>query len=86
MATDGAANGRGNGHFQSHYIPNTPDEQAGMLASLGISSIDELSPTSLRNTAIRRSTFPNPCRSWRYSGSWGRWPGATGLSQAGRRS
>ena len=29
-------------HFQSHYIPNTPDEQAGMLASLGISSIDEL--------------------------------------------
>ena len=31
-----------NGHFQSHYIPNTPDEQAGMLASLGISSIDEL--------------------------------------------
>ena len=30
------------GHFQSHYIPNTQDEQAGMLASLGISSIDEL--------------------------------------------
>ena len=29
-------------HFQSHYIPNTPGEQAGMLASLGISSIDEL--------------------------------------------
>ena len=29
-------------HFQSHYIPNTPDEQAGMLASLGISSIDDL--------------------------------------------
>ena len=39
MATNGAGNGS---HFQSHYIPNTPDEQAGMLASLGISSIDDL--------------------------------------------
>ncbi|MCH7713497.1 MAG: glycine dehydrogenase, partial [Chloroflexi bacterium] len=29
-------------HFQSHYIPNTPSEQAEMLATLGISSIDEL--------------------------------------------
>ena len=38
----GVGAGSGNGHFQSHYIPNTPDEQAGMLASLGISSIDEL--------------------------------------------
>ena len=29
-------------HFQSHYIPNTPEEQDGMLASLGLSSIDDL--------------------------------------------
>ena len=29
-------------HFQSHYIPNTEAEQASMLATLGISSIDEL--------------------------------------------
>jgi len=29
-------------HFQSHYIPNTEDEQAAMLATLGVSSIDEL--------------------------------------------
>ena len=42
MASGSAGNGSGNGHFQSHYIPNTPAEQAGMLASLGISSIDEL--------------------------------------------
>ena len=27
-------------HFQSHYIPNTTDEQAEMLAALGIDSID----------------------------------------------
>ena len=29
-------------HFQSHYIPNTQEEQAEMLAVLGLTSIDEL--------------------------------------------
>ena len=29
-------------HFQSHYIPNTEEEQAAMLATLGVSSIDDL--------------------------------------------
>ncbi len=49
-----------NGHFQSHYIPNTPDEQAGMLASLGISSIDELFadiPAEHRNPPL---SIPEP--------------------------
>ena len=36
-----------NGHFQSHYIPNTTDEQAEMLATLGIDSIDPVSYTHL---------------------------------------
>ena len=43
-------------HFQSHYIPNTPGEQAGMLASLGISSIEELFadiPAEHRNPPLR---------------------------------
>ena len=30
------------GHFQSHYIPNTPEEQQKMLATLGLTSIDQL--------------------------------------------
>ena len=30
------------GLFQSHYIPNTRQEQADMLAFLGLNSIDEL--------------------------------------------
>ena len=49
-----------NGHFQSHYIPNTPGEQAGMLASLGISSIEELFadiPAEHRNPPLR---LPDP--------------------------
>ena len=49
-----------NGHFQSHYIPNTPAEQAGMLASLGVSSIDELFadiPVEHRNPPLR---LPDP--------------------------
>ena len=49
-----------NGHFQSHYIPNTPGEQAGMLASLGVSSIDDLFtdiPAEHRNPALR---LPDP--------------------------
>ena len=29
-------------HFQSHYIPNTLEEQASMLATLGLDSIDQL--------------------------------------------
>ncbi|HEU0021621.1 MAG TPA: aminomethyl-transferring glycine dehydrogenase subunit GcvPA [Dehalococcoidia bacterium] len=29
-------------HFQSHYIPNTEQEQAEMLATLGLKSLDEL--------------------------------------------
>ena len=47
-------------HFQSHYIPNTPGEQAGMLASLGVSSIDELFadiPAEHRNPALQ---LPDP--------------------------
>ena len=31
-----------NGHFQSHYIPNTEPEQAEMLATLGLNSLDDL--------------------------------------------
>ncbi len=60
MTTGSAVNGTGNGHFQSHYIPNTPDEQAGMLASLGVSSIDELFadiPSEHRNPPLR---LPDP--------------------------
>ena len=43
------------GHFQSHYIPNTTDEQAEMLAALGIVSIDQLFtdiPDEYRNPAL----------------------------------
>jgi glycine dehydrogenase subunit 1 len=43
------------GHFQSHYIPNTTDEQAEMLASLGIDSIDRLFadiPDEFRNPVL----------------------------------
>ena len=42
-------------HFQSHYIPNTTDEQAEMLASLGIDSIDQLFediPAQFRNPTL----------------------------------
>ena len=49
-----------NGHFQSHYIPNTPGEQAGMLASLGIASIEDLFadiPEEHRNPSLR---LPDP--------------------------
>ncbi len=47
--------GANGSHFQSHYIPNTLDEQAGMLASLGLRSIDELFsdiPAEFRNPAL----------------------------------
>ena len=55
MGGDGAA-GRGNGHFQSHYIPNTPAEQAGMLAALGAASVEDLFadiPAAHRNPPLR---------------------------------
>jgi glycine dehydrogenase subunit 1 len=42
-------------HFQSHYIPNTTDEQAEMLAALGIDSIDQLFadiPDQFRNPTL----------------------------------
>ena len=58
--SSGAANGSGNEHFQSHYIPNTPEEQAGMLASLGVASIDDLFadiPAEHRNPPLR---LPDP--------------------------
>ena len=42
MGGNGAADRGNNGHFQSHYIPNTPAEQAGMLAALGAASIEDL--------------------------------------------
>ncbi len=43
------------GHFQSHYIPNTEREQAEMLATLGLASIDELFadiPAEFRNPPL----------------------------------
>ena len=43
------------GYFQSHYIPNTTDEQAEMLSALGIDSIDQLFadiPDEYRNPAL----------------------------------
>ena len=42
-------------HFQSHYIPNTEQEQAEMLATLGLTSIDELFhdiPDEFRNPPL----------------------------------
>ncbi len=44
-----------NGRFQSHYIPNTPDEQAAMLETLGLASIDQLFddiPAEFRNPSL----------------------------------
>ena len=41
--------------FQSHYIPNTEQEQAGMLAELGLHSLDELFvdiPEEVRNPPL----------------------------------
>ncbi|MFQ6029813.1 MAG: glycine dehydrogenase, partial [Dehalococcoidia bacterium] len=49
-----------NGHFQSHYIPNTEPEQAEMLETLGLTSIDELFldiPQEYRNPELR---LPEP--------------------------
>ena len=42
-------------HFQSHYIPNTEQEQAEMLATLGLTAIDELFhdiPDEFRNPPL----------------------------------
>ena len=50
----------GNGHFQSHYIPNTVDEQQRVLSKLGLNSIDDLFrdiPESFRNPALN---LPGP--------------------------
>ena len=47
-------------HFQSHYIPNTQDEQTQMLSSLGLNSIDELFrdiPEAFRNPGL---ALPEP--------------------------
>ena len=46
--------------FQSHYIPNTPAEQAEMLSTLGVSSIDDLFldiPEAYRNPPLH---LPEP--------------------------
>jgi len=43
------------GRFQSHYIPNTEQEQAEMLATLGLTSLDELFldiPEEFRNPPL----------------------------------
>ena len=47
--------GTNGNHFQSHYIPSTVDEQAEMLAALGIDSIDQLFadiPDEFRNPTL----------------------------------
>ncbi len=44
-----------NGHFQSHYIPNTEQEQAEMLKKLGLNSVDDLFqdiPEAFRNPPL----------------------------------
>ena len=44
-----------NGRFQSHYIPNTEQEQSEMLATLGLSSLDDLFldiPEEFRNPPL----------------------------------
>ena len=56
QATDSASGSP----FQFPYIPNTPDEQAAMLATLGAASIDELFqdiPEEFRNPSL---TLPQP--------------------------
>jgi len=54
-ATRPNAVGTNEDHFQSHYIPSTMDEQAEMLAALGIDSIDQLFadiPDEFRNPTL----------------------------------
>ena len=50
----------GNSHFQSHYIPNTLDEQRKVLSTLGLNSVDDLFldiPESFRNPSLN---LPGP--------------------------
>ncbi len=54
-ATRPNTSGTNEEHFQSHYIPSTMDEQAAMLAALGIDSIDQLFtdiPDEFRNPIL----------------------------------
>ncbi len=54
-ATRPNTSGTNEDHFQSHYIPSTMDEQAAMLAALGIDSIDQLFtdiPDEFRNPIL----------------------------------
>ncbi len=54
-ATAETNDGHSQGHFQSHYIPNTPAEQTAMLVTLGLTSIDELFtdiPADYRNPTL----------------------------------
>jgi glycine dehydrogenase subunit 1 len=54
-ATRPNTSGTNENHFQSHYIPSTIDEQAEMLAALGIDSIDQLFadiPDEFRNPTL----------------------------------
>ena len=54
-ATRPNTSGTNEDHFQSHYIPSTIDEQAEMLAALGIDSIDQLFadiPDEFRNPTL----------------------------------
>ena len=75
-----------NVQFQSHYIPNTQQEQVEMLATLGLSSIDELFldiPAEHRNPPWNcRRPFPN----WRFNGNCQPWPPGTGPWAAGHPS
>ena len=44
-----------NMHFQSHYIPNTEQEQSEMLAAIGVGSVDDLFldiPEEFRNPSL----------------------------------
>ncbi len=50
-----AERGASGAPFQSHYIPNTQEQQAEMLATLGLSSIDQLFldiPEEFRNPSL----------------------------------
>ena len=54
-ATRPNSSGTNKDHFQSHYIPSTMDEQAEMLAALGIDNIDQLFadiPDEFRNPIL----------------------------------
>ena len=72
--------------FQSHYIPNTQQEQAEMLATLGLSSIDELFldiPQEHRNPSL---DLPPPMSELEIQRELGAWPPAIGPWAAALRS